>query len=283
MRALSEDYLTTQPQPASIAWICNHSRNTQLALLHDYIDIALTYERAQESIAADEGWSTTVGCAFHDHFCLAGPVSDPANIGSSPSVYDALLRIAETKSLFHSRADASATMWKEQDLWSRCGLAPWEEGHSNVISSPSLPPSTDTASTSSEWYQTTLYTPSEALITADTAGAYLLTDRSTLLRQTSLQNVHQTTVFFEPTSSDDVLVNSCYALISPREENTMGNATEIKKFLEYMFSERGQTVIATFGRDTLGGFSLFAPMKDGFARTFLRGGRPKHRKWIVVD
>ncbi|KAK5030618.1 hypothetical protein LTS07_005402 [Exophiala sideris] len=234
VEALSDDYLTTVPKKASIAWICNHSRNTQLALLQGFIDIALTYERDQEALTAAEGWSITAGCAFHDHFCVAGPASDPADLRSATSVEDAFLRIARSSSLFHSRADASATMWKERSIWARCDLSPWED------------------KTAAEWYKTSLKSPSEALTSADAAGAYLLTDRSTLLRQTALRTIHNTTVFFEPTRPDDILMNSCYALVpsSLPEER----AAEVSRFLAYLFSERGQDIIATFGVEELGGF-----------------------------
>ncbi|KAK5414501.1 hypothetical protein LTR06_004314 [Exophiala xenobiotica] len=259
VRALSEDYLTALAREASISWVCNHSRNTQLALLRGYIDIALTYERDQEALSEAEGWSRTAGCAFHDHFCLAGPASDPAGIRQAASLEDAFLRIAQSASLFHSRADSSATMWKECSIWHTCKLNPWEDKGAAA------------------WYRTGVLSPSEALTTADAAGAYLLTDRSTLLRQTSLQTIHNTTVFFEPTSTDHVLMNSCYALIPTHMSNE--HAVEVSNFVAYLFSERGQDVIGTFGSEELGGFSLFAPVRDGFATSFLQGGLPREGRW----
>ena len=38
---LARDYLSTLPTPSTITWVCNHSRNTQLALVHGHIDLAL--------------------------------------------------------------------------------------------------------------------------------------------------------------------------------------------------------------------------------------------------
>ncbi|KAJ6066240.1 hypothetical protein N7444_000178 [Penicillium canescens] len=57
VEALAKDYLLLQKNQGRIEWICNHSRNTQLALLSGYVDIALTYEREQEEIAVSEGWA----------------------------------------------------------------------------------------------------------------------------------------------------------------------------------------------------------------------------------
>lgn len=251
---LAEDYLSTLPQQRSIEWICNHSRNTQLALLQGYIDVALTYERDQEALAASEGWSRTAGCVMHDHFCLAGPVEDPAGVRNASSLLDGLLRIAASEALFHSRQDLSATMWKERALWTACKLQPHAD---------------DAA-----WYQTSELSPSEALKGADTAGAYLLTDRSTLLRQVSLGSILNTTVFLEPEAEDDVLMNSCYALCPPNA------SADTQAFVDYLLGNRAQNLIENYGRDTAG-LPLFAKAADGFAQTKLKGGKPSGGRWIT--
>lgn len=56
LEALCSAYLVGRSGTASIAWVHNHSRNNQLALLHGHVDIALTYERDQERLAQAEGW-----------------------------------------------------------------------------------------------------------------------------------------------------------------------------------------------------------------------------------
>lgn len=238
----------------SIEWICNHSRNTQLALLQGHIDVALTYERDQEALAASEGWSRTAGCVMHDHFCLAGPVDDPAGVRNAPTLTEGLVRIAGSEALFHSRADLSATMWKERVLWAACGSQP-EVG-------------------TARWYQTSLLSPAEALKGADAAGAYLLTDRSTLLRQVSLGTISKTTVFFEPEAEDDVLMNSCYALCAPDASR------DTHAFVDYLLGSRAQALVESYGRNEAG-LPLFAKAADGFARTRLTNGRPVDGKWVV--
>ena len=243
--------------PAAITWVCNHSRNTQLALFHGYIDLALTYERASEASAGAEGWSVTHGCVFHDHFVLAGPVSDPAGVSRATDLHDAFRRIAQRRAPFHSRADGSATMAKERSIWNATGVRPWED-----------------PSESSSWYTMTEFTPSDAVRNADVAQAYLLTDRSTLLRLVADGMVRQTTVFFEPTGTDDVLMNSCYALSAPDAGD------EVHAFASYALSPAGQRIIADFGRAEAG-LPLFAPVKDGFAKGILRGGRPNGGKWVI--
>lgn len=154
----------------------------------------------------------------------------------------------------------SATMWKERYLWTRCNLSPWN----------------DLADRGSgdQWYQSSLLSPSEALRNADACGAYLLTDRSTLLRQVSSGTVSNTTVFFEPTSGSDVLMNSCYALCSPAPSQ------ETLRFLEYLSKDRAQGIVKSYGADECG-IPLFAAAADGFARTGLEGGSPVGRRWAV--
>jgi tungstate transport system substrate-binding protein len=254
IKELAQDYLKSRDKDGRIAWVCNHSRNTQLALLNGFIDFALTYERDQESVAETEGWSYTAGCVFHDHFCLAGPLSDPAGLASATSLADAFERIAVTGSLFHSRADLSATMWKERAIWSLTSRTPWND--------------------KSSWYKTSVLSPSEALGAADTAGAYFLTDRSTVLRQTGLGNIINSTIFFEPTQPDDILMNSCYALFSPKVDNP-----QVQHFFMYLVSPRGQAVIREYGIAKTG-LPLFAPIQDGLALTRLRGGRPADGRWV---
>lgn len=257
---MANDYLEALGNPGSITWVANHSRNTQLALLKGYIDIALTYERDQEALSESEGWSTTKACLFHDHFVIAGPKADPAGVRNTKSPTEALDRIAKTRSLYHSRQDGSATMWKETKLWNEIGLGPW----------------LDTADET--WFKRSDVPPAEALQNADAMGAYLITDRSTLLRQTGLQSIAQTTVFFEPMSEEDVLMNSCYALC--RSDAAQDEADRVNAFIGYALSKRGQSVIARHGLVD-SGLPLFGTIAEGFVRTRLTRGYPSGGQWVA--
>ncbi|KAL2847762.1 hypothetical protein BJY01DRAFT_164291 [Aspergillus pseudoustus] len=258
--ALATDYLSQRGPsfPGSIEWICNHSRNTQIALLHGYIDLALTYEREQEEISVSEGWATPEGCVFHDHFCLAGPRDDPAGIRGVKSVVEAFDCIAARKALFHSRSDGSATMWKERGIWQRCHRRPWADNAGWYIQSPCI--------------------PSEAVARADAEGAYLLCDRSTLLTQTAKGAVANLAVFLEPTDAWHELMNSCYALTSPATPKE--TAHEVGLFLGYLKSPRGRRVVAEYGAERAG-LPLFATLGEGYARSPLVGGQSKNKRWAT--
>lgn len=259
MELLACDYLSTLAEERSIEWVCNHSRNTLLALNYGYIDIALTYEREQDRIAVEEGWAINAGCIFHDHFCLAGPVSDPAGLQHVASLKDGLHRICDSKSSFYSRADGSATTAKERALWSSLDMRPWDTDKDEG------------------WYTMVDLTPADAIRAADKAGAYLITDRSTLLKQVALQTVSTTTVFFEPTSGDDILMNSCYALYPSSMSDTQVEA--VKHFAEYLLSKRGQGIIAACGMSDVGA-PLFAPVMESYAKTRIRLGKPANGRWV---
>ncbi|KAI5476562.1 hypothetical protein MNV49_007509 [Pseudohyphozyma bogoriensis] len=242
LRTLSELFLSLHAPHAQIPWVCNHSRNTQLALLKDAIDVSLTYERDQEEISVREGWARKGGVVFHDHFVVVGPRSNPANLlpTDSPTTMLSKIHVAASAGLttFHSRVDGSATMVKERALWSASSLSPW----------------TDPVALGS-WYKTSLLPPASALIGADTAGAYLLSDRSTLLRQTANKTIQGSTVFYEPGSPDDFLMNGCAALIAA-EPIPMA-----VRFVEFLHSDEGQKLIRTYGNDEVGQpfFALLTP------------------------
>lgn len=238
--------------------MCNHSRNTQLALKDGYIDIALTYERDQEQVSIDEGWAASAGCLFHDHFCLAGPVGDPAGAKGASSVQDAFKRIMEVEALFTSRADSSATMIKERSIWKSIGMQPWNGDR--------------------DWYVQTLFSPAEAIRAASSGEMYLLTDRSSLLHQTSQGKVQSMTVFFEPEDESSILMNSCFALYDPKAE--LGVRQRVNDFLSYVRSQRGQDLISEYGHKE-SGLPLFAATDAGYAKDSIVGGQPVDRMWQI--
>lgn len=107
-------------------------------------------------------------------------------------------------------------MVKERHIWSQLGLSPW--------------------TTVRPWYTQTTLTPAEALVKADAAGAYLLSDRSTLLRQTQLRTIKASTVFYEPSSSTDFLMNSCAAMISDQPSEMA------LRFARWLLSDKAQSM-----------------------------------------
>lgn len=162
-------------------------------------------------------------------------------------------------------------MVKERNIWSQLNLSPW--------------------TTSPPWYTQTTLTPADALVKADAAGAYLLSDRSTLLRQTQLHTIKSSTVFYEPSSPSDFLMNSCAAMIS-NQPSEMAS-----RFARWLFSDKAQSLlvydsilsetlaylfhcsIAEYGRAQVG-LPFFAAVEAGYAKSSLLGGFPSGGKWV---
>jgi tungstate transport system substrate-binding protein len=119
-------------------------------------------------------------------------------------------------------------------------------------------------------------TPADAVKAADATGAYLLIDRSTLLRQTALQTITSTTVFIEPMRAEDQLMNSCFALYARTTTDDRSQAA--RQFIDYLLSDRGQEVVSSYGVAETG-VPLFAPVSEGYAKVPLRGGAPAQGKW----
>ena len=192
-------------------------------------------------------------------------MNDPLNLHNPPDIDHALQGILVAggggAAKWHSRADRSATMVKEHHLWERIGLKPWtNDGDVG------------------EWYKKNVESPANALIAADRAGAYHLTDRSTLLRQTAKQTITKTTVFFEPCIDDDVLLNSCWACRAS-EAATPEIKQQVDCFLDWLLGDQGQSVVETFGQQEAG-LPFFAKVTDGFCKQLLKGGRPLDGRWL---
>lgn len=260
LRALCTAYLAKNGEAGSIEWVCNHSRNTQVALFRQAIDVALTYERDYEALAEREGWSLNMGPVFHDQFCLVGPRADPANIKSANSIHAALECIASCRAPFHARVDGSATMAKEQELWNGTAHIPWQGQNADTKS----------------WYATSTLGPAEALYQADLSEAYLLTDRSTLLSETSKGRLANSRVYFEASKPGDHLMNSCYAAVSAYPSPRGPHA---QRFVKWLLTRQAQQVVANFGLSRVGA-QIFASLEQVLAESKLKGGRPMDHRWI---
>jgi len=224
LRALAEDYHDKVQDASTIEWYQNISPLTLQALRAGTLDIALTYERDQEDLAVAQGWAEAPTLIFNDHFVLVGPVSNPAGLNSTDSPEAAFAKLAAfacshpVLPLFLSRNDSSATCLKERSIWKAVGV--------DVAYGP-FP----------DWYICDSVFPVDALLRADQAGLYTLTDHGTF---TMFGNKVDMTKLF--VMGGDLLRNPCNALLSCRA------GFETRRFLKYL-GEEGQDVIARFGTE----------------------------------
>jgi tungstate transport system substrate-binding protein len=88
------------------------------------VDVILVNAPAAEQLFVADGWGVERRFIMKNDFILVGPAADPAGIRGMRNAGQALKRIAETESMFVSRADDSGTHKKELDCWSSMNIQP---------------------------------------------------------------------------------------------------------------------------------------------------------------
>jgi len=122
------------------------------------VDAVLVHAPDLEAQALKKGHIAEGLCLAENHFLLAGPKEDPAQVRAARDVLEALRRIAQAQALFVSRGDRSGTHLKELELWRRAGLSPRKP-----------------------WYLESGAGMAQTLVLAAEKGAYTLTDLATFL------------------------------------------------------------------------------------------------------
>ena len=239
LKALSETYIYEQGNDFRIGWVANHSRHSQLALLADIVQVALTYEPENEDISIAEGWATRVGRVFNDHFILVGPADEKLE---AETIGPALKEIAEHNRpgrnaiwLFHSRGDGSATFAKEQRLWQGAGV--------------------DTSGSQPDYIKIDPLTPYEALVKAEKEQAFLLTDRATFLTAKQDGVIARLVTHVE---GGKELLNPCSALVavnSDRRDPASHDTALV--FARWLRGSIAQEILGNYGKDWKAGLPLF--------------------------
>jgi tungstate transport system substrate-binding protein len=84
-------------------------------------DVLLVHSPAEEKKLTAEGYFIDRKLVMHNDFIIVGPPEDPAKIKGSKTAADAFKRIAQSGTLFYSRADKSGTHSKELSIWKSAG------------------------------------------------------------------------------------------------------------------------------------------------------------------
>jgi len=193
-------------------------------------DVTLAHAPELERRYVAEGKMLNRRLVMYNDFVIIGPEDDPARIKGMTKAVEALKRIAETQSRFVSRGDRSGTHILEQDLWKRAEVTP-----------------------AASWYIESGQGMGATLGIANDRGAYVLTDRATLMafgRRAALS------IFVE---GDRPLLN-VYAVMEINPANgPRVNVAGGKAFADFMVAPETQAVIKTFGVDKYGQ-PLFVPI-----------------------
>ncbi|KAG9942142.1 hypothetical protein KCU85_g9323, partial [Aureobasidium melanogenum] len=243
LRLLCEYFIASRGGGFCIEWVSNHSRHSQIALLGDVVQVALTYEPEYEDLAVREGWAQRVARVFNDHFILVGPTCNSAGVLLDGSIKDAMKAIADYGSssnkkyesgIFQTRGDGSATFYKE--------LALWELAEVDL-------------STAMSWRVTKPGTPYEALLHADRTGAYIITDRATYLTAKRDNALRTTVPFIE---GGPKLLNPCSALINTKAPHN----TLAREFASWLGTQEVQQMVAKYGQRWSVATPIFSPAEQ---------------------
>lgn len=196
-------------------------------------DVLLTHAPSAEQVLFDDGVVTRRTPFMQNHFVIAGPPDDPADVAGATSPVDAIRRIARSRSNWVSRADDSGTHKRETGLFEAAGVAvddAWK-GFDRTGSGMGL-----------------------SLQVAGERRAYILSDIGTFL---ALQKRIDLVVLSKPADS----LRNVYSILqldSTRFERPI--ASDAAKTLEaFLISDETQDQIARYGQKRFGR-PLFMPL-----------------------
>src|SRR5699024_2559627 len=196
-------------------------------------DALLVHAKQAELQYVDDGYGVERHDVMYNDFIIVRPASDPAGIGGMDDAAQALATIAQDEDVFLSRGDDSGTNKKELSLWDAAGVDP-------------LP-------ASGEWYRETGDGMGATLNTAQAMAGYTLTDRGTWI---SFKNKGELEVLVE---GDERLFNQYGVMLINPERCPQASTAAAREFSDWLISDRGQDVIASY---RLQGKQLFHPNAD---------------------
>jgi tungstate transport system substrate-binding protein len=170
---------------------------------------------------------------MHNDFIIVGPESDPAKIKGMESAAEAFKAIADSGSVFLSRADDSGTHKKELSIWEKAQVK-----------------------STGDWYIETGQGMGETLIIAQEKRGYTLTDNATWYATKSSPG----SSLVELVKGDKTLYNP-YGVIAVNPEKHPKLKINYKgatAFIDFITGTEGQKIIKEFGVAQFG-IPLFYP------------------------
>lgn len=189
-------------------------------------DVALTHDPDAEQAIVGRGVTAHYRKIMFNDFVIAGPIEDPARVRGSTDALAAMRNIAASKAPFASRGDSSGTHAREQRLWKLAGTRP--QGKALIETGSGM---------------------AATLRVASERGAYVLTDRATLLQL-------QSTLSLAILDEDDVQYLNTYAVMTraglagPRRENA-------DRLFDWFAGTEGRALIAAYRLNGQAAFTVW--------------------------
>jgi tungstate transport system substrate-binding protein len=206
----------------SMCWRKAGSGKSLQLLKQKEVDVVMVHAPAAEKQAVKEGWAIKRSLIGSNEFYIVGPKNDPANISNVKSAAEAYAKIAKTRAKFYSRGDNSGTHKKEMAIWKQAGIQP-----------------------AGDWYLITKTFMMATLKMANETNGYFMTDSSTWVA--AKKEMNNIKILFR---GDPFLINTYHALCQP--DGATAGQSYAAKFIDFIVSEEGQTLIRTFGADKFG-------------------------------
>ncbi len=185
----------------------NHARNGD-------VDIIIVHAKNAELQLVESGYGLHRQEFMYNEFVIVGPDDDPAAIGGTNDLADALKKIADSASNFISRGDESGTHKKELELWQRISVMPGED-----------------------WYKEVGLGMGRALQIANELRAYILTDKGTWLFMKSRLSL---SVHVEGATDG----RNVYGIIAVNpEKHPHTNYEAARKMIRWIKSHESQSII----------------------------------------
>lgn len=190
-------------------------------------DVLLVHAKTSELEFVEEGHGTERHDVMYNDFILVGPKSGQVEKGKD--IVGALSTISENKLTFVSRGDDSGTHKKELSIWKVAEIEP-----------------------TGDWYLEAGAGMGDVLKIASEKQGYTITDRATYL---SMKDTLDLEIVIE---GDENLLNQYGVIpVDPSKNENINNDGAIE-FMNWMLSERGQSLIKEFGVEEYGE-PLFIP------------------------
>jgi len=190
-------------------------------------DVLFVHDQVAEEKFMADGWGVKRYPVMYNDFILVGPKGDPAGV-KGKDIVGALKKLAAGNGNFVSRGDKSGTHAAELRYWKLAGA--------------------DAAKGSG--YKECGCGMGPALNIAASSGAYALADRGTWL---NFKNRADLAVLVE---GDQRLFNQYGVMVVNPAKHPHVKAQDAQKFVDWVVSPAGQTVIANY---QIGGQQLFFP------------------------
>jgi len=180
------------------------------------VDAVLVHARSAEEAFMNDGHGIRHEPVMHNYFLIAGPADDPAGARGCDAAV-ALKKIAAERRRFVSRGDDSGTHKRERSLWKTAGGRPEWEGY--FESGQGMGPT---------------------LVMADEMNAYVLTDESTWLKQSSKFRL-------VPLVTEATGLRNPYSVmvVNPKKHPSV-NSNLAGAFVDWLISAQGQQLIAEY-------------------------------------